>query len=445
MNSNPTSEINISKETSSSIDLVSKTFCTNERISFGRRLKVILRHFISRQFMLFCLILSTLAKWIGRKKLSFSEKGCVVMLTGRFDSKNWILAHLVPIANSKKCSRILMVSSNPVPSIQKVEAIYPPKWLIKVTGKTPARLLTFFWAAIRKKPHFVGGFHLLYNGIFAEIISYLVGARSIYFCIGGTEVDNQGVMDEPNCFKTTKAADNILRKRRLKIVSRFDLIITMGTRAAKFLRKNGINTTIKVVSGGIDTNRFHPGKENPLIDIIFVARLSIEKRLDIFLQAVKLVVDELPKTKVVIIGEGPLRNKLDKMLIKLSLDKNVDFMGHQDNVHEWLQQAKIFVLTSDLEGLALSVIEAMMSGLPVVVSDVGDLGDIVKHEVNGYLVPRRHPELFAKYLVDLLSNKKKLEAFGKTAIQSAKRYETQATSQKWDNIFESFQTFTKEK
>jgi L-malate glycosyltransferase len=410
----------------------------NKSILFLPRLRRGLWNFFARQFMLYCVIALEIAGWIGRKRRPIGDRGCEIMLTGRFDSKNWILAHLVPLAQSKECSRLWMVSTNPVPEIPKVEAIYPPKWMIKSFGATPSRLLIFLWAAIRKRPHVVGGFHLIYNGIAAAIVGRLAGAKSIYFCVGGTEVDNEGIADEPNCFMKTKAADVKLRSRRLKIVSSFDLIITMGSRAAKFFRNNGINTDIYVVSGGIDAKRFYPRREEASIDIIFVARLSAEKRIDVFLQAVRLVADKLPDVKVMIIGDGDLRDELQRQAKELAIDQNVNFAGHRDDVDNLLRGAKVFVLTSDLEGLALSVIEAMMCGLPAVVSDVGDLADLVEDGVNGYLVPRRHPELFAKRLVELLSDVDKLMSFSQAARKSALQYETQATIKRWDDIITSF-------
>jgi glycosyltransferase involved in cell wall biosynthesis len=80
------------------------------------------------------------------------------------------------------------------------------------------------------------------------------------------------------------------------------------------------------------------------------------------------------------------------------------------------------------------MMEAMMCGLTVVVSDVGDLGDLVENGVNGYMVPRRSPELLAERLVQLLSEPDKLKAFSQAAHRSAMRYETQNTIKRWDSI-----------
>ncbi len=436
------SETSVSPDVLAPTDSEREEEYMNRPISFQRRLRRWLWHVLARQFTLLCVIALDVAGWFGRRRRRLLPgEGCEIMLTGRFDSDNWILAHLSPLSASKECSRLWMVSTNPVPLLSKVKPIYPPKWLMKTVGLTSARLLIFAWAAIRERPHVVGGFHLMYNGIAAAIVGRLAGARSIYFCVGGTEVSNDDVYDESNCFIKTKTADDFLRNRRLRIVSSFDTIITMGTRAARFFQDNGIEADIHVVSGGIDSKRFRPTKELSSIDLIVTARLSPEKRIDVFLQAMKLVADKLPEARAVIVGDGKLRKKLQRLAIELNIGCKVNFVGHQDDVENWLRSSKIFVLTSDLEGLALSVIEGMMCGLPAVVSDVGDLADLVEDGVNGYLVPRRSPEILASRIIELLTDVQKLKAFSHAARRSALRYETQATIKRWDNIITNFRMF----
>ncbi len=404
-------------------------------VSYRRKLRGLLWHFVARQLMLLSNVALVIAGWFGRRRRPLPDNACEIMLTGRFDSDNWILAHLVPLSASKGCSRVLMVSTNPVPEIPKVFAIYPPKWLIKVLGATQARLLTFLWAAIRKRPDIVGGFHIMFNGIAAVIIGRLVGARSMYFCVGGpAEIRDGGIHGADNYFTKMETADSVVEKRLLEIVGKSDLVITMGTKAVDFFREKGVNTKITVVSGGIKRTRFYPTNEAPLYGIILTGRLVKIKRIDIFLNAVNYVAQRIPNVKAVIVGEGELSDELQRLSMNLGIENNVKFTGYQDDIESWLRKSKIFVLTSDSEGLSLSMMEAMMCGLPVVVSDVGDLGDLVENGVNGYLIPRRSPELLANCLVQLLSDPGKLKAFSQAAHRSAMRYEKQVTIKRWDDI-----------
>ncbi len=290
-----------------------------------------------------------------------------------------------------------MVSTNPVPVVPKVTPIYPRKWMVKVMGATQARLLTFAWAALCRKPDWVGGFYLVANGIVAALVARLVGARSMYFCVGGpAEVLDGGCHSKDNITGRMETPDVVVESRLLKIVGTFDTIITMGTKAVTFFREKGVHTAFHVVSGGIDPSQFQRATESPRYDLILTGRLVEIKRIDVLLQAVKIAAERVPGIKAVIVGDGPLRDSLQTLSADLHIDGHVSFLGRQDDVAAWLRRSKVFALTSDSEGLSLSMMEAMMCGLPAIVSDVGDLGDLVEDGVNGYLIPRRSPELLAE-------------------------------------------------
>ena len=409
--------------------------CVGRPGSFRQRLRRWWWHALARQFTLLALIALGIARLIGRRRRPASGDGCEILLTGRFDSANWILAHLGPLSASRGCSSLWMVATSPVPMLPKVKAIYPPKWLMRATGATRARLLTFLWTAIRKRPHIVGGFHIMVNGIAAVIVGRLTGAQSMYFCVGGpAEIRDGGIHSAENCFARMETADPVVESRLLRIVAQSDTVITMGTRAVRFFREKGVDTSFHVVSGGIDPVRFQPARGALSHDLILTGRLVEVKRIDVFLRAVRRVADKIPHIKAVIAGDGELRDELEALSMDLGIDRNVDFIGRHDDVENWLRRAGIFVLTSDSEGLSLSMMEAMMCGLPAVVSNVGDMGDLVENGVNGYLVPRRSPESFAARLVELLCDPEKLETFSRAARQSALQYETQAAIHQWDGI-----------
>lgn len=406
-----------------------------QRITLPRRLRRWLWHILARLFMWPPTIALALARVLGRRCRSFPSNGCKILLTGRFDSDNWILNHLGPLASSKQCSQIWMVSTNPVPALPKVTGIYPPRWLMTVLGQTHARLLVFLWAALRKRPHIVGGFHIMVNGMAAVIVGKLTGARSMYFCVGGpAEVRDGGIHSAESLFVKMETPDPVVERRLSRIIADSDLIVTMGTRAATYFREKGIEADLCVVPGGIDANRFQPARESPSFDLILTGRLVAVKRIDILLRAVKSVAKRIPEVKAVVVGDGVLRAALHSLALELGIDRNVTFVGHREDVENWLQRSKLFVLTSDSEGLSLSLMEAMMCGLPAVVSDVRDLADLVENGVSGYLVPRRSPELFADRLVELLSDDRKRRAFSQAARHSAMRYDMQTAIQRWDHI-----------
>jgi len=137
--------------------------------------------------------------------------GYDILLTGTFFSDNWVRSHLLPLAESVHCRRVRMVATAQVPAMPKVEGVYPPTWLIKSVGELGARLLFFIWTAIRTRPHIVGGFHLLINGLLAPLLGRLVGARSMYFCVGGpVEVLDGGIWGGNRLFSRLGSPDPVV-------------------------------------------------------------------------------------------------------------------------------------------------------------------------------------------------------------------------------------------
>jgi glycosyltransferase involved in cell wall biosynthesis len=299
-------------------------------------------------------------------------------------------------------------------------------------------MLTFMWLAIRHRPDIVGGFHLLVNGLVAGLLARLVGARSLYFCVGGPmEVLGGGVWAENRIFGLLETPDPMVERGLIRAVGELDLVVTMGTGAVTFFRQHGVDTDFRVISGSIDTKRFSPTSAPRPIDLILVGRLAVIKRIDLFLRAVGLVAKRVPTVTAVVVGDGPLRGPLERLSRELGIQDRVSFAGHQSKVEDWLRRARVFVLTSDSEGLALSVMEAMASGLPAVVSDVGDLGDLVVDGVNGHLVTERSPEAFAERIVELLTDEARRVAMSRAAISSAQRYEPDAVARQWEGAIGS--------
>lgn len=407
-----------------------------EGVSLRRRIRRWYYHRLMRLLMLLHNGLLVAAKFLGSPpRRGPKAGGHDILLTGRFGSDNWARAHLQPLAASRCCSRLRVVSTYPVPAMANVEAVYPPGWLVRMLGATGARLAVFVAVGLRYRPDIVGGFHLLVNGLVAVVLARLVGARSMYFCVGGpAEVIDGGVWSETACFRAMGSPDPVVERRLLRAVASCDHAITMGTRAVEFFRKRGVRTSFHVVSGGIDSSRFSLAGERKTLDIVTVGRLVEVKRIDVYLRAIHLAARQIGQVHAAIVGDGPVRSDMENLAKVLGIADMVHLPGRQTDISGWLNRSRVFVLTSDSEGLSLALMEAMTCGLPAVVSDVGDLADLLEDGVNGYLVPRRQPEQFAERLVELLRDHRKYERFSNAARRSAMRYETSVTTRRWDEI-----------
>jgi glycosyltransferase involved in cell wall biosynthesis len=365
-----------------------------------------------------------------------------LLLTGTFHSEAWLTAHLAPLTASPLCGRVVVVANDPVPSLPKVEWVRPARPLVRVLGRTAARFVSFAVESLRGRPHLVGGFHLLLNGLLAIAVARLTGARSLFFNVGGTaEVDEGGRHGENRLFGLMSGPDPVVERRLLRAVDACDVMVTMGRSAAESLRRRGVRTSIHVIGGGLDPERFapDPGESVPEFDLVLVGRLAPVKRVDLFLEAVARVAARRPETRAVVVGDGPLRPALEAQARELGLQDVVLFAGRQTDVASWLRRSRVFVLTSDSEALPLSAMEAMMCGLPVVAPAVGDLAELVEDGTNGHLVRGREPEAFAEPLLRLLTDEAWRRRAGGAASARADRYTVENASRLWDSLLAEMQ------
>ena len=155
------------------------------------------------------------------------------------------------------------------------------------------------------------------------------------------------------------------------------------------------------------------------VGIICVARLSPVKRIDVLLEALAFLVEMGKNWTCTIVGGGPLESELVKKAQSLGLASRVRFTGHVENVRPYMEAADLAVLSSDKEGLPLSLVEAMACGLPCVVTDVGGNREVVQHGITGLVVEAGSPKQLADAIAYLLDNSEERRSMGQAARCSA--------------------------
>ena len=151
---------------------------------------------------------------------------------------------------------------------------------------------------------------------------------------------------------------------------------------------------IEIIENGIEVDRYGPPSggretpERPARTIIHVARHHPVKDQATLLRGFALAAPDLPGVTLQMVGDGPLRPDLENLTRELGIADRVQFLGIRSDIPDLMRSADIFTLTSLSEAASLTLLEAMASGLPAVVTDVGGNGEIVRHEKEGLLVPR---------------------------------------------------------
>jgi len=215
----------------------------------------------------------------------------------------------------------------------------------------------------------------------------------------------------------------------LKICKKVDKFIAVSFKAKEELKGIGIrDSQILVIPNFVDVHKFHPVSNEERIRLrkklslsedkkicVFVGRLSPEKGISYLIKSWQKVVDNYSNVILLIVGEGPLRESLEKQTSELNIQDTVKFLGKRDNVSEYLQASDIFVLPSLSEGLPNALLEAMSCGLPCIATKIGGCVDLIEDGKDGFLVEVKNTDELAKSLIRLIQDEEMARRFGSMA------------------------------
>ena len=119
------------------------------------------------------------------------------------------------------------------------------------------------------------------------------------------------------------------------------------------------------------------------------------------------------------------------------MDDSIRMLGFRDDIPELLSIIDIFVLSSYLEGMGTSILDAMASGLPVVATSVGGIGEVVRDSRTGILVPPRNPEALANGIMALVKSRDMRERYGREARIVAREYSCDRMVEEAENLYRS--------
>jgi glycosyltransferase involved in cell wall biosynthesis len=200
---------------------------------------------------------------------------------------------------------------------------------------------------------------------------------------------------------------------------------------------------IDVVYNPISINEIQRRLREPIPEdysgrfIIGVGRLNRQKRFDLLIKAyAEFKRTDKNNVKLVILGEGNLKEELTSLAQSLCLEKDIFFLGYKSNPYVWIAKAELFVLASDYEGFPNVILEAMACRTPVISTDcLSGPNEIITNGLNGILVPTDSPSRLAERITELMANDSLRESLAKEGSLRIKDFAVESLLPKYMSVF----------
>lgn len=230
--------------------------------------------------------------------------------------------------------------------------------------------------------------------------------------------------------------------------SHVDVFIAASRAIASILEHDGIvSDRIEVVHDGVNISYID---KQPTVDahaafwlphgsplLGNVAALAPHKGQRHLVDAMRLIVREVPDARLIIMGEGELREELQAQIADLGLDRHVTLTGFRADALGLIRSLDLFVMSSVTEGLGSAILEAMACDRAVVGTLAGGIPEVIDHEVTGLLVPPRDPDAMAQAIVRLLrdpARRTQMGAAGRARVVS--EFSVEALVQRTLRVYE---------
>jgi glycosyltransferase involved in cell wall biosynthesis len=211
---------------------------------------------------------------------------------------------------------------------------------------------------------------------------------------------------------------------------------TVGLPASKLITiQNGVE--IHRYEAAIPYDRKEWDLENSDVIIGCVARLSPEKGHTVLLQAFRKTISRHPQARLVLIGDGEERERLQHLAAELNIGHFVRFLGLRADVPEVLAACDLFTLPSIQEGFPMVILEALAAGKAVIASEVGAIPDAIRHGATGLLVPPGDADALASALCLLIEDEEVRQRLGQSGREFVREaYDFDRTVGRYDDLYQ---------
>lgn len=218
------------------------------------------------------------------------------------------------------------------------------------------------------------------------------------------------------------------------IYGRYDRFVCLTSEdAAEWKLKNAV--TIPNFTGIKGWSELEPKSEKERHQIILLARLMPQKRIDLMIKIWALLASDFPDWQVKVLGEGMDRAALEKQIAEAGVQDSFLLPGGVSDVREELISSDILCLTSEYEGFGIVLIEAMMLKVPVVAFEYVGVHDIINDGEDGLIVPFGDVQLYADKLRSLMQQPQERARLAENALVSVRKFDQEHVMQQWVQLF----------
>lgn len=194
---------------------------------------------------------------------------------------------------------------------------------------------------------------------------------------------------------------------------------------------------VPVVYNGVDLSRCLPKESysaGETFRILHIGRFNEQKNHGLLLRVFQRLSQEIPGLSLELIGEGELRQEVECRTKELGIRDRVTFLGSRSNVYPYLQKADLFLLPSKYEGIPMTIIEAMGTGLPIVATAVGGVPDMLKNGEDGLTVLCEE-EAVVNACASLILDEALREKLGRAARNHAVRFSAETMGKQYLELY----------
>lgn len=335
----------------------------------------------------------------------------ILVFAGCNDKK--LLSKIAPLLESELVNKVYLVREFPL-DYRHIKLIqHPtPKILRSVMPLREVYRLTIGkYLVITKSIDTIIGIHFLMHGIYAYVLSLFFRKHYI-----------QLIIENPKQYR--------LKKIFAQILNRAKAVGVRGNSSKLYLESLGVDGE-KIFN---PPNEFKMPDNNVLVeyekkryDVLFIGHFIDRKDIPLWIQVFKQVKEKFGTLRGVMLGEGPLMDEMKQLIAKVGLESDLDILGQLSNVNPIINNSRVLLMTSKSEGLPMVAVESMSYGVPVVSSDVGDTADLVKDNVNGYLIRSREPSDYSTKVAQLLKERELYNRFSEASLKFAQNLAKEST------------------